>query len=247
MKKKLLIVLVLLLVVFGVLIYLFVIKGEGKFFIKSKENDPEIEEIVNISQPEMSSFIFVIQESETNHILNINITPFLSFIIEQKEVKSFNIENFVGTNPDSEVIFIPPTDLPLETLSRTFLFTVQDSITQKDIVFTQNNFDYEVVSQPSKYNEVSNMGILTPYFGIIVKDIGSVNYKEVLDREGSFDGGKYFDYSGISLDTIDTEIQFDVSIQFTDGNEYNKRFKGVLLGETFVTETSPMITLESEE
>ncbi len=247
MRKKLAIISVILLIVFAFLLYFFLTKGDGIFPRMSKSNDPEIEEIVNISQPEMSSFIFVTQESETKHILNINITPFLFFIIEQKEVKSFNIENFEGINPDSEVIFIPPTDLPLETLSRTFLFTVQDSITQKDIVFTQNNFDYEVVSQPSKFNEVSNMGILTPYFGIIIKDIGSVNYKEVLDREGSFDGGKYFDYSGISLDTIDTEIQFDVSIQFTDGKEYNKRFKGVLLGEKFATETSPMITLESEE
>ena len=133
MKKKLIYVLCALLVLSGVLIYIFLNKGKDTSNEKIAKNDPEIEKLVGISQAEMSSFVFVIQESESNHILNINLTPFLNFIVEQKEIESFKILNFKGTNATSEVILIPPTDLSQDTVSRTFLFTTQDSITQVDI------------------------------------------------------------------------------------------------------------------
>lgn len=247
MKKKLIYVLCALLVLSGVFIYIFLNKDKDTSNEKIAKNDPEIEKLVGISQAEMSSFVFVIQESESNHILNINLTPFLNFIVEQKEIESFKILNFKGINSRSEVVLIPPTDLSLDTLSRTFLFTTQDSITQVDIKGASDNIVYSVVSQATKFNEINTTGILTPYFGIIIKDIGRVNYKEIMDRDGSFDGGKYLEYSKVALETLDTEIQFDINIQFTDGTKYNKRFKGTLLGEAFATETSPMITLKVVE
>lgn len=247
MKKKLIYVLCALLVLSGVFIYIFLNKDKDTSNEKIAKNDPEIEKLVGISQAEMSSFVFVIQESESNHILNINLTPFLNFIVEQKEIESFKILNFKGINSRSEVVLIPPTDLSLDTLSRTFLFTTQDSITQVDIKGASDNIVYSVVSQATKFNEINTTGILTPYFGVIIKDIGRVNYKEIIDRDGSFDGGKYLEYSKVALETLDTEIQFDINIQFTDGTKYNKRFKGTLLGEAFATETSPMITLKVVE
>lgn len=247
MKKKLIYVLCALLVLSGVFIYIFLNKDKDTSNEKIAKNDPEIEKLVGISQAEMSSFVFVIQESESNHILNINLTPFLNFIVEQKEIESFKILNFKGINSRSEVVLIPPTDLSLDTLSRTFLFTTQDSITQQDIQASADSFVYSVLSTASKFNEINSKGVVTPYFGVIIKDIGRVNYKEIIDRDGSFDGGKYLEYSKVALETLDTEIQFDINIQFTDGTKYNKRFKGTLLGEAFATETSPMITLKVVE
>ena len=247
MKKKLIYVLCALLVLSGVFIYIFLNKDKDTSNEKIAKNDPEIEKLVGISQAEMSSFVFVTQESESNHILNINLTPFLNFIVEQKEIESFKILNFKGINSRSEVVLIPPTDLSLDTLSRTFLFTTQDSITQQDIQASADSFVYSVLSTASKFNEINSKGVVTPYFGVIIKDIGRVNYKEIMDRDGSFDGGKYLEYSKVALETLDTEIQFDINIQFTDGTKYNKRFKGTLLGEAFATETSPMITLKVVE
>ncbi|HRX43991.1 MAG TPA: hypothetical protein P5059_01940 [Candidatus Dojkabacteria bacterium] len=247
MKKKLIYVLCALLVLSGVFIYIFLNKDKDTSNEKIAKNDPEIEKLVGISQAEMSSFVFVTQESESNHILNINLTPFLNFIVEQKEIRSFKISNFKGTNATSEVILIPPTDLSQDTVSRTFLFTTQDSITQQDIQASADSFVYSVLSTASKFNEINSKGVVTPYFGVIIKDIGRVNYKEIMDRDGNFDGGKYLEYSKVALETLDTEIQFDINIQFTDGTKYNKRFKGTLLGEAFATETSPMITLKVVE
>ncbi len=247
MKKKLIYVLCALLVLSGVFIYIFLNKDKDTSNEKIAKNDPEIEKLVGISQAEMSSFVFVTQESESNHILNINLTPFLNFIVEQKEIESFKILNFKGINSRSEVVLIPPTDLSLDTLSRTFLFSTQDSITQQDIQASADSFVYSVLSTASKFNEINSKGVLTPYFGVIIKDIGRVNYKEIIDRDGSFDGGKYLEYSKVALEALDTEIQFDINIEFTDGEKYNKRFQGTLKGESFATETSPMITLQVVE
>lgn len=244
MKKKLILVIFFLLAVSGFFLYFFINKKESSSDKKIKANNPEVEKLVNISQSEMSSFIFVTQQSQENHILNINLTPFLSFNIPQKEISSFRISNFKGTNSESEVILVSPTDLSIDTPSRTFLFTVQDSITQEDIKPSVGTIDYIVSQKVSKFNEVKNIGVITPNFGIVIKDIGSVNYKEVLERDGSFDGSKYLEYSKTPSDALDTEIQFDVNIKFVDGKKYNKRFKALLKGEAFTTETSPLITLE---
>jgi len=247
MKKKLIIFLIVLLIIAGVLVYLFVNKGQNSLSGNVKKNDPDVEKLVIVSQSEMSSFIFVTQESESDHVLNINLTPFLSFNIDEKEIESFKISNFKGINPKSEAILIPPSNLSIDTVSRTFLFTVQESIIQKDIVSDVDTIEYAVVSEVSKYNEVNKSGVITPYFGVIIKDIGRVNYKEIFDSDGIFDGGKYLEYSEIPLEELNTEIQFDIDIEFTDGSKYNKRFKGKLKGEAFATETSPMITLEVVE
>lgn len=236
----------LLLLILGVFLFLFLTKGEDDSAQKINVNDSEVEELVRISQSDMSSFVFVTQESETNHILNINLTPFLNFVIDEKEIKSFKISNFNGTNSTSEVILIPPTDLPLDTSSRTFLFTVQDTITQDDIKASSDNIEYIVVSKASKFNEVNSQGIVIPYFGVIVEDIGRVNYKEI-NKDGGFDGKKYLEYSKVPLEALDTKIQFDVNIEFTDGKKYSKKFIGTLQGVAFASEASPIITLEVVE
>lgn len=244
MKKYLLISVIALLVICAIVIFFFLNKSSSNLTGVVGKNNPEIEKLVTISQAEISSFVFVTQESETDHRLNINLTPFLSFNIEEKEVESFKIQNFKSNGELGKTMLIHPTELPIDTQSRTFLFTVAESIKQEDITSKGEDIEYVVVSEVSKFNEVANMSILSPSFGIIIKDIGSVNYKEILDRDDIFDGSKYLEYSGISLDKLNTEIQFDVYIEFSDGSKYTKRFKTTIEGEKLGNEISPMFTLE---
>lgn len=243
MKKYLFIIIPILIVIAIVFSFIY-LKNREKVDTKIKTNDSEIEKLVTISQAEMSSFVFVTQESNTDHRLHINLSPFLTLNIDEKEIKSFKITNFKATNKDNEVILIHPTDLPVDTVSRTFLFTKEGEIKLKDIVQSENSIDYTVVSNVTKFNEVGDKGSISPHFGIIIKDIGAVNYKEILDRDGVFDGAKYLEYSGISLDSIDTNIQFDINIEFTDKSKYVKRFQTTIKGEQFKTEAAPMVTLE---
>lgn len=244
MKKYLFIIIPILLVI-AVVFLLIYLKNRNEQGSKNlKPNDPEIEKLVTISQAEISSFVFVTQESDTDHRLHINLSPFLTVNIDEKEIKSFKITNFKATNKDNEAILIHPTELPIDTVSRTFLFTKADTIRQDDIVSSENSIEYNIVSNVTKYNEVTKKGSITPHFGIIIKDIGAVNFKEIFDRDGVFDGAKYLEYSEISLDSIDTDIQFDINIEFTDKSKYVKRFQTTLKGEQFSTEAAPMITLE---
>ncbi len=245
MKKKLFLILSLLLII-AVAAFWFLKKGEN-ISEKEKKRNQETEKFVMLQQAEMSSFLFVTQESETSHILNIYLTPFINLSIEDKKIKSFKISDFKGSNSKSEVILVPPTELPINTASRTFLFTIQDTITQEDIVFKTNSVEYGVVSEIEKFNQVNGTGLISPYFGVIIKNIGVVNYKEVVEKEGIFDGNKYLAYSGIDLSSLDTSIEFDIRITFEEGGEYQKRFRALLEGEMFATESSPMITLESLE
>ncbi len=244
MKKYLFIVIPILLVIAAVFIFIYLKNRDEKGSTNIRTNNPEIEKLVTISQAEISSFVFVTQESDTDHRLNINLSPFLTLNIDEKEIESFKITNFKATNKDNEVILIHPTNLPIDTVSRTFLFTVAETIKQKDIVSSENSIEYNVVSNVTKYNEVANKGSIIPHFGIIIKDVGAVNYKEILDRDGVFDGAKYLEYSGISLDSLDTDIQFDVNIEFTDKSKYTKRFETILKGERFSSEAAPLLPLE---
>lgn len=247
MKKGLYISLIALVLILGGLLTYFLIKKDD-FPSKIKKNNPEIEKLVSIKQAEISSFIFVTQESSNNHVINLNLTPFLTFEINDKEIKSFDISNFEATNTGgNEVILIHPTDLPINTVSRTFLFTKQDDIKQKDLIKTENNIEYKVVSKVEKFNEVSNKGSISPSFGIIVKDIASVDYQAIFQRDGVFEGSKYLEYSKIPLSNLNTNIQFDINIEFTDGKKYSKRFTSEIKGESFKTETAPIFPIKSEE
>ncbi len=247
MKKKLIIVIIILTVISSALVYFFLTNKDSFLGSKFKPNSPEIEKQVKISQMEISSFVFVTQESESEHILNINLTPFLIFNIDDKEIKTLELTNFKGVNSKSEVILIAPTDLGIDVASRTFLFTEQASITQQDINSQGDSIEYTVVSEVKKFNEVVNVGPVYPYFGIIIKDVGRVNYKEILERDGNFDGGKYLEYSKVPLEGLNTEITFDIKIEFEDGGIYNKRFRAQLIGSEFENENSVMIPIEAVE
>ncbi len=236
-----------ILIISVIVIIFFLSKKDNTLTGAIKKNDPEIEKLVTISQSEISAFVFVTQESQSDHRLNINLTPFLNLDIAEKEIKSFFIRNFKSKGQTGEVILIPPTDIPIDTVSRTFLFTVADTIKQSDIVSKGDSIEYEVVSQVTKYNQVRSKESISPYFGIIIKNVGTVNYKEIFERDGVFDGLKYLEYSGISLNKLDTEIQFDVYIEFTDSSKYAKRFKTILTGELFATQTAPLLPLEVVE
>jgi len=191
----------------------------------------------------MSAFIFVTKESETNHVLNIYLTPFLKFNAKEK-IEEFSITNFSGHNDISQVLLVPPTTLPIDTHARTFLFTVDENIVQDDIRYIADSIEYDVSDTVKSFNQINNEGEISPYFGIIVKNIGNVNYKEVVDDEESFDSNKYLEYSGVALSDLTTKIQFDVNIKFVNGGEYKRTFKGLLDGEMFGQSSTPVIELE---
>lgn len=247
MKKSILLPLAIsILLLVGVLI-VFLVKGKDMLNIL-KKNDPEIEKLVTIQQSEVSSFVFVTQENPNNHVININLTPFLTLNISEKEIKSFNISNFKATNTgDNEVILVHPTDLPIDTLSRTFLFTKQEDIKQENLKSGENSIEYIVTSEVKNFNEVVSKGTVSPYFGIIIKNIASVDYKAILERDSTFDGAKYLEYSEISLSDLDSNIQFDINIEFTDGKKYSKRFTTDIKGESFKTETAPIFPISPVE
>ena len=231
MKKKHIIYIVLLFVL-SALIYLFVCRSSSDGV-----------EYVDISQSEMSAFIFVTKESETNHVLNIYLTPFLKFNAKE-EIKEFSITNFNGHNNISQVLLVPPTTLSIDTPDKTFLFTVDENIVQDDIRYIADGIEYDVSDTVKSFNQIKSKGEISPYFGIVVKNVGNVNYKEVVDDKESFDSNKYLKYSGVALSDLTTKIQFDVNIKFVNGREYKRTFKGLLDGEMFAQSSTPVIELE---
>lgn len=226
------------------------------FFFKDKfptsdsfrKNSTEVEALVDITQSEMSAFVFATQESSTDHRIHINFTPFLTLNINDSKISALYIENFKGQSGIGEILLIHPTTLSTDTIGRTFLFTqASEPIKNETITSQGDSVQFVVVETVSKFNEVSNTGSITPYFGIIIKDISTVNYQEILERDKVFEGAKYLEYSEIDIEKLNTEIQFDLRIKFEDGKEYFKRFKGVLEGSKLETEVAPVIPLQVVE
>ena len=236
-------------IIFLVLVLVFIVIFKNRINIGSSvtKNKEEVEALVSINQAELSAFVFATQESPTDHRLHVNFTPSLSISIKDKVIKEFYIENFESNGNLGEGVLIHPTELSVDTVGRTFLFTEPEELMMsEDIVSEGNSIAYTVVPEVTMYNQVLNKGTITPYFGIILKDVASVNYQDILERDGVFEGSKYLEYSGIDIADLDTKIQFDIRILFEDGDRYVKRFKGTLSGETLQTEITPVITLQVE-
>jgi hypothetical protein len=234
--KKFLTIFLLIVLIIGV--YLFA----DSYLVKRKCNN----ECVDVVRSEMSAFVFVTKESETNHILNIYITPSLIFNAKEK-IKEFRITDFEGSNGIAQVVLIPPSYLPIDTGNRTFLFTVDDYITQEDIRGEKNSIEYEVSSSVKNFNQVADIGEVSPYFGVVVKNLGSVNYKEVTEKGGNFDGSKYLEYSIFQLKDLTTRVKFTVNIKFENKGTYTQRFIGDLNGELFEQQNTPVIQLDAVE
>lgn len=210
------------------------------------ENKPEVENMVNISQAEVSAFLFATQESEHDHRLHICFTPFLTFDVNDASVEKILIENMKGESNLGEVIYIHPTTLSTDVVSRTFLFTdTSEPIKGEDIFSKGDSIEYIAVDIVTNYTQVLKHGSLNPHLTLVLKDIGTVDYKAVVDRDGEFLGSKYLEYSGIDVNDLNTNVQFDVKIYFDTGEIYVKRFKGYLEGLRFETEVAPLFTLET--
>jgi hypothetical protein len=134
--------------------------------------------------------------------------------------------------------------LSIDTPDKTFLFTVDENIVQDDIRYIADSIEYDVSDTVKSFNQIKSKGEISPYFGIVVKNVGNVNYKEVVDDKESFDSNKYLKYSGVALSDLTTKIQFDVNIKFVNGREYKRTFKGLLDGEMFAQSSTPVIELE---
>lgn len=210
-------------------------------------NTPEIDKLVNITQAEVSAFVFVTQESIDNYRLHVNFTPFLSFDVGEKKIKSFVLRNFKKESKVGDLLLIHPTQLSIETPSRTFLFTPTGKAMLADDIYSEGNtIAYEVVEEVSKYNEILDKGVLTPYFGVIQKDIGTVNYAEIKEEEETFDSSKYIEYAQMSYGDLNSDFSFEVVIEFSDGTVYMKRFILTIEGEIFAEETSPLFNFQLE-
>jgi len=234
--KKILTISLLIILVVGV--YL----SADLYLVKRECSD----ECVDVVKSEMSGFVFVTKENETNHILNIYITPSLVFNAKEK-IKEFSITDFEGSNGIAQVVLIPPSYLPIDTGNRTFLFTVDDYITQEDIHGGKNSIEYVVSSSVKNFNQVVDIGEVSPYFGVVVKNIGSVNYKEIAEKEDNLDGKRYLEYSKLQLSDLTTQIKFTVNIKFENKGIYTQTFKGNLNGELFKQQSTPVIELETVE
>jgi len=230
----------------SVLIYLFLNRGEPESEIMGEYTDLEVEKLVSFPNTEVSTFIFTIQEDEHNHKLYINMTPFLSIEIGEKKIEKFRIENFDGYCRLGKVVLIHPTDLEVNTSGRNFLFQKSElGIQSDDIVAMGNSIEYTVVEEVNKYNEVRNSELITPYFGIVVREVGSVDYKAVKERDGGFEPSKYLEYSGISPNRLDTDISFDIFMEFEGGRQYRKKVTGKFSGESFKNEVVPLFNLRT--
>ena len=245
-KYHVIAIIILVVVVLSLLLYLF--KDKLPNSNSFRKNSPEVEALVNITQSEMSAFVFATQESSTDHRIHVNLTPFLTLNIDNSKISELYIENFKGVSGIGEVLLIHPTTLNTDIIGRTFLFTESSEPIKNDTITSQgDSIKYTVVETVSKFNEVADKGSITPYFGIIIKDISSVNYQEILEREKVFEGSKYLEYAGIDIEKLNTDIQFDLRIKFEDGREYFKRFRSVLDGNKLETEIAPTILLEAVE
>jgi hypothetical protein len=190
--------------------------------------------------------LFATQENEHDHRLHISFTPFLTFNIDSSSIEKILIENMKGESNLGELIYIHPTTLSTEVVSRTFLFTdTSEPIKSEDIFSRGDSIEYFAVDTVTNYTQVLKQGSITPYFTLILKDIGTVDYKDILDRDGEFLGSKYLEYSGIDANDLNTNIQFDVKIYFDTGEVYVKRFKGYLEGLKLETDIAPLFTLET--
>jgi hypothetical protein len=247
MKKYLVIGAMFLSVVASVLIYFSYKKNNQpeSEVMGQYTNSADVENIVSFEMNEATAFLFTIQQDEHNHQLFINITPFLEINVGELTVKKFTIKNFQSDSGIGEVVLIHPTDLEIGTVGRNFLFKKSEvAIQEKDIVAGDGSIEYIVVPEALKFNEINSSNTLTPYFGIILKDIGSVDYKAIKEKDGEFDPSKYIQYANIPYSSLDTDFQFDIHIEFENGTTYKKILKGQLLGELFRTESVPLFDLE---
>ncbi len=245
MKRYLVFGILLLSLVSSVLIYLSYKKEEQpESQVMGEATSPEIESLVKFTKHEVSAFVFNIQEDENSHRLYVNLTPFVSIDVGELKIGEFRVNNFQGSCAIGDVVLIHPTDLETDTIGRNFLFQKSSlGMTKGDIKSEGNSIEYVVVDEVARYNEVNRSNIVTPYFGIIVKEIGNVDYKAIKERDGVFDGTRYLEYAEISQSSLNTDFQFDIFIKFEGGEKYIKTVKGSMSGQLFKDETAPLFEL----
>lgn len=217
-------------------------------FSKTPKNSEEIESLVIISQSSMSVMAFGTEENEDDHRVHLNFRPYLNLTILEKEVKEFRIKNFKGSSKSGKLILVPPTDLDVSSEGYNFLFgDYNTSIKNEDINSSGNSIEFKVVENETHLDEVRSKDYIIPNFSIILKDLGSVDYEKILERDSIFNSSKYIEYLEIDLNDLDTEFQFDIEIVFNDNTKYAKRFKGIFLGDSLRDNSSAILDLEIVE
>ncbi|KKR05791.1 MAG: hypothetical protein UT34_C0002G0298 [candidate division WS6 bacterium GW2011_GWF2_39_15] len=143
-----------------------------------------------------------------------------------KEIAGFEIRNVkLSDEIESEKIFITwPKHFGQGKDNNTFyedMGTKADYPNRKD---EGNKFEYRVVDSAAYTDEIGvNGGVVD--FRYTLFGIGNkFDYEEILDNDKVYKGGKELVYAGVKKEDIDSSIEFDVIITFTDKSKAVKHF-----------------------
>ena len=221
-----------------VLIYFFVIRKPSTSVNTAapKANDPAVESRVTILQSNVSLFDFATEEvHEVRDLVHLRVWPALGFYTNQ-EMKSMKIKNIhVETANGYEVAVIYPGHVPNNLTQYDVLYGTKEEIKVADIKDAGNTLEYNIVDSAQYCDEVYKTNG-SPYWFIVLKNLGEYNYTEIFNRDKLFDSGEILRYAGITGEDLNMSFSFDLEIVFQDGEKYVKRFSSVIEGDKYMTD-----------
>jgi hypothetical protein len=243
-KKKVLIiigiVISLLLFIFPIIFLVRVtIVGVGSLLGNNSKpitNSEEVEKKVSMIQNIGYATSFSTEEGdETRNLTHIKIWPTVN-LNHMDKITELTVKNIkVEGNKKGEAIVIKPGHVSMNLDSYNYIWGPMDDIVQsKDLEDSGRTLKYSVVESAEYYDEVSSRGTSLPYFLIIIKDLGTFNYRAIMDSTNHFYSAKVLEYAGVTADDINITISFDIEMKFEDGTKYVKRFSGLLDGATMM-------------
>lgn len=204
---------------------------------KTITNSEEVEKKVSVMQNGGYASSFSTEEGdETKNLTHIKIWPTINLYhidkITELTVKNIKVEG----NKKGKVVIIKPGHISANLGNYNYIFgPMEDVIQSNDMQDSGKTLTYSVVnSVPGYYDEVSASGTSMPYFLIIIKDLGSFNYRAIMDSTGFYHSAKVLEYAGVTAEDINITMSFDVEMKFEDGTKYIKRFSGSLDGAAMI-------------
>lgn len=143
------------------------------------------------------------------------------------EISKFEIKNVKLTNAiKAERAFITwPKHYEQGRDSNTFYEPMGSNSYYKDRKDEGRDFSYKVVDVAQYSDEISKTGGFVD-FRYTVYGLGNkFNYEDILNNQKIYSGGKEAIYAGLKQADIESPIEFDVVITFTDKSKSVKHFK----------------------
>lgn len=241
-KRILIIVAVVISLLLFILPVIFLVRitfiGVGSLLSNNKTitNSEEVEKKVSMMQNIGYATSFSTEEGdETKNLAHIKIWPTVN-LNHMDKITELTVKNIkVEGNKKGEVVIIKPGHISTSLDSYNYIWGLMDDVIQSDdLRDSGRTLKYSVVDDPQYYDEVASRGTSLPYFLIIIKDLGSFNYRAIMDSTGFFYSAKVLEYAGVTAADINITMSFDVEMKFEDGTKYTKRFSGALDGETMM-------------